>query len=52
MEAFLSSIDINSIDNNPLFIRVKDFLIDIMDLVAEDLAANWDSSRYSREIDD
>lgn len=52
MEIFLSSIDTNSIGNNHLFIKVKEILIGIMDLVAEELADNWNSPRYSREIED
>lgn len=46
---FLTSIDYNILKQNSSFIMVKEILIQIMDKVASELAANWNSPRYSRE---
>ena len=50
IEAFLDSIDYDSIKSTSAFVKVKALLIDIMEEVATELAANWDDPRYSREI--
>ena len=54
IEAFLSmsTVDYASLKNTQEFIRVKELLKQIMELVAQELASNWDDARYSREIAD
>lgn len=52
IEAFLNDLDYTSIVNDSSFIKAKNILIKIMELVGDELAANWDNARYAREIDD
>ena len=52
IEKFLSSIDYGTIKQAKEFINVKNLITQIMELVAQELSANWDDPRYSREIFD
>ena len=52
IKKFLSSIDYGTIKQAKEFINVKNLITQIMELVAQELSANWDDPRYSREIFD
>lgn len=52
IEKFISSINYKSLCENEVYMRVKSILIEIMDNVGTVIAANWDNSRYSRELPD
>lgn len=52
IEAFLSTIDYNALKQEQAFIEAKSILSQIMQLVADELASNWDDPRYSRETAD
>ena len=46
----LAELDYSNIKANTTLIAVKRIAIQIMELVAEELANNWDNPRYSREV--
>ena len=50
--AFLSSVDYAALKHTREFAAAKELLKQIMELVAQELASNWDSPRYSRETAD
>lgn len=52
IEKFLADINYQSLVNTPEFEAVKNILIQIMNLVSEELEANWDDPRYAREVED
>lgn len=52
LEAFLSSVDYQSLKSTQEFIEVKKILTQIMEIVAAELSSNWDDPRYSRETVD
>lgn len=49
MERFLSSIEYASLQENETYGKVKQILEQVMGLVADELASNWDNSRYARD---
>ncbi len=52
LETFLSTVDYTALKHMREFIAVKELLIQIMELVAQELSSNWDAPRYSRETAD
>lgn len=52
IEQFIASVDYHTVKQTPEYAEVRRILIDIMELVATELASNWDDPRYSREIAD
>ena len=52
IEQFIASIDYHEVKRAPVYVEVRRILIDIMELVATELASNWNDPRYSREIAD
>ena len=50
IEQFIASVDYLGIKQTPEFIEAKRILVRIMELVATELASNWDDPRYSREL--
>lgn len=50
IEQFIASVDYHAVKQTPEYTEVRRILIDIMELVATELASNWDDPRYSREI--
>jgi len=52
VEKFIGSIDYCAIKQTKEYMETKRLLIGIMDIVATELASNWDDPRYSREISD
>ena len=49
IEQFIASIDYLAIKQIPEYVAVKRILVRIMELVAIELASNWNDPRYSRE---
>lgn len=49
IEAFLSCVEYSVLKQMEEFITVKELLEEIMELVAQELASNWDDPRYARE---
>lgn len=49
LESFLSHVDYNALKHTKEFDDVKELLKQIMELVAQELASNWDDPRYARE---
>ena len=52
LETFSSTVDYTALKHMREFIAVKELLIQIMELVAQELSSNWDAPRYSRETAD
>jgi len=52
IEQFIASIDYLAIKQAPEYVEARRILTLIMELVATELASNWDDPRYSREIAD
>ena len=52
IEQFIASIDYHAIKQTPEYVEARRILVRIMELVAVELASNWDDPRYSREIAD
>lgn len=52
IEQFIASIDYLAIKQTPEYVEAKRILVRIMELVATELASNWNNPRYSREIAD
>lgn len=52
IEQFIASIDYLAIKQTPEYVEAKRILIRIMEIVAAELASNWNDPRYSREIAD
>lgn len=50
IEHFIEHLDYEKILSNPVFIKAKQLLIKIMDLISVELLSMWDDARYSREI--
>lgn len=50
IEKFIGKIDYNKIKNDHTYTIAREKLSTIMAIVAREIAANWDSPRYSREI--
>lgn len=50
IEHFIEHLDYEKILSNPVFIKAKQLLIKIMDLISAELLSMWDNARYSREI--
>lgn len=48
IEQFIASIDYLAIKQIPEYVAVKRILVRIMELVAIELASNWNDPRYSR----
>ncbi|MCD7724955.1 MAG: Alw26I/Eco31I/Esp3I family type II restriction endonuclease [Clostridiales bacterium] len=49
LESFLSRVDYNMLKHTNEFVHAKELMKQIMELVAQELASNWDDPRYSRE---
>ena len=52
IERFISSVNYTELVNTEEFIKAKEFLVRIMQIVADELSSNWDDPRYSREVVD
>ena len=52
IEKYIAALDYNSVRQTKEFIEVKRILVAIMEIVAIELASNWNDARYSREISD
>lgn len=52
VESFLNEVDYNNLLSLNEYVVAKEKLNEIMSLVAKELANNWDSARYSREIEE
>ena len=50
IEQFIASIDYAAIKRVPEYTEARKILVRIMELVAKELASNWDDPRYSREV--
>ncbi|MBS5117079.1 MAG: Alw26I/Eco31I/Esp3I family type II restriction endonuclease [Clostridium sp.] len=52
IESFLNEVDYNKLLSLNEYVAAKEKLYEIMSLVAQELSNNWDSARYSREIEE
>lgn len=52
IESFLHEVDYNKLLSLNEYVAAKEKLYEIMSLVAQELSNNWDSARYSREIEE
>ena len=52
IESFLNKVDYNKLLSLNEYVAAKEKLYEIMSLVAQELSNNWDSARYSREIEE
>ena len=52
IDTFLEKIDYSRIITCPAFVDAKKDLVQIMQIVGDALASNWDDARYSREIEE
>lgn len=50
IENFIEHLDYEKFLSDPVFIKAKQLLIKIMDLVSVELESMWNDTRYSREI--
>ena len=52
IESFLNEVDYNKLLSLNEYVAANEKLYEIMSLVAQELSNNWDSARYSREIEE
>lgn len=52
IESFLNEVDYNKLLSLNEYVAAKEKLYEIMSLVAQELSNNWDSARYSREVEE
>ena len=52
IESVLNEVDYNKLLSLNEYVAAKEKLYEIMSLVAQELSNNWDSARYSREIEE
>lgn len=51
IEQFITSLDYQSLIQNPIFIQAKTNLVEYMECIAKELESKWDDPRYSRELE-
>ena len=49
LEKFINAVNYKQLLQNDEYLRVKEILSEIMEIVAIEIAANWDDPRYSRD---
>ncbi|MGN0180118.1 MAG: Alw26I/Eco31I/Esp3I family type II restriction endonuclease [Monoglobaceae bacterium] len=49
LEQFINSVNYKQLLQNDEYLRVKEILSEIMEIVATEIASNWDDPRYSRD---
>ena len=49
LEKFINAVNYKQLLQNDEYLRVKEILSEIMEIVAIEIASNWDDPRYSRD---